>query len=165
MSLLDRLNSEFLDRAAFGISTADGLRRFLAHQADVIEVRRGMSSGAITEDDVHRFVRELLSDFRTGRTFSGDLALSALAVALETFPASFAEHFLTDLSGVRAAELPLAPRISTLALRERRNLLPALTIREIEISAPVPERWGPPVEWSPICVAAGLIDRRYQVAW
>ena len=130
MPTFDALRDESLKLAASSISTAEGLRVFLSGRAEVLEVRRALATGSLTCDQIRTFVQRLLRNFRVNRKFVDEYVLAAIAVALESFPGHFADQYLSDLASVRIKEMPLASRVASLAIRQRKELVPALTYKE-----------------------------------
>jgi hypothetical protein len=163
MPALNNLRNLSLDATLSTISTAEGLRSFLSSRPEVIDLRHALDAQAIDSDDVHSFVSELLGHFRRGTRFGEEPVLAAVAVAVETLPAPFAQEFLEDLARVRVAELPLAPRVARLSLRERDKRVSQLTVRDLTIANLVPENWGPPRELRPERVTSGVEYRPFQI--
>ncbi len=164
MSALDTLRNDSFEQAAHSISTAEGARAFLGARREVIDIRRALTEGSITTDDVRAFVRELLTDFKGGKRFSGDLVLAAIAVAVESLPGQFADNFLKDLSMVEASETPLAPRVAVLALHQRQQSLTGVTLREMTISTLVPDRRVRITESIPIPISGDVLTEQYRLA-
>lgn len=164
MQTLNNLRNLSLQATVSSISTAEGLRAFLSCRPEVIELRRAFEAEAIDSDDFHSFVNELLGHFRRGARFHAEGVIAALAVAIETLPARFAQEFLQDLARVKIAELPLAPRVARLSLRERDKRVSQLTVRDLTIANLVPEIWGPPRELHPERVSSGVDYRRFHIA-
>ncbi len=163
MRILDDLRALALDCRVSSISTAEGLRAFLGFRPEVIEFRRALDAQVLDDGDLRGFVSELLGQFVRGTRFPDESVLAAVAVAIETLPAQFAEQFLEDLARVRIAELPLAPRVARLSLRERHNRVSLLTVRDMTITEPVPQRWVPLREIHPQRVTSGLDDRLLRI--
>jgi hypothetical protein len=150
------LTEESFELAAYAISTAEGLRGFLAGSVEVGAVRRALAEGSISTEDISEFVSELLKDFRPGRRFFGDVQIAAICVAIETLPGSFAEGFLSDLSTVDASETPLAPRVARIARAKRGQLLPEQTDRLMQISTEIRSRSQAPFESRPFRFEADM---------
>ena len=120
--VLEDLTSEDLAvRLAF-LSTPSALRACLQKTAEVAELTRELRLGAITEDGIKSFMSGLLEDLRIGERFQQEMAVAALAVALETRPTDFAEQFLRNLSGLRLAEMGAAARVARECLKRRVTL-------------------------------------------
>jgi len=119
VSALDRLTSEAFMLSAGFLSTPAGVRRFLHRTRETREIREALRQGAIAEHTIERFVSSLLEDLHPGESFPHQLALSALAVVMETWPTEFAERFLLDLSRLRSAEMSLCIRVARECLKQR----------------------------------------------
>src|SRR5687768_8742705 len=95
--LLVLTTDEFI--ASIGaVSSPKALRKHLMQCAEVQAVRKALADGLITEATIERFTDELMDDFVRGTHFPHELALAALAVALETRHTDFAENYLLDLA-------------------------------------------------------------------
>jgi hypothetical protein len=164
MHELDDLRSVAFQDTASSISTAEGLRVFLSSRPEVISLRRAIVTEAIGADELREFIRTVLLGFTPNRKFADDVSIAAVAVALETHPAAFAQEFLDVLARIVAAEVPLAPRVARLCLRERRNRLSGLTTRTSTISSPVPRMWGPPTEHHPSPISTPADDLLYRIS-
>lgn len=121
-SLFERLTSDSFALSAGFISTPEALRRFLLRSQEVHDIRMALRQGAITEDTIREFVSSLMATFYAGRRFEHEMALAALAVALERRPTDFAEEFLHDLSRLKPAELCLCLRVARVCIRERSSV-------------------------------------------
>jgi hypothetical protein len=62
-----------------------------------------------------------MNDLRRGECFPHDLALAALAVALEYRPTPFAKEYLRDLSRLRLAEMSTSVRLAQECLAHSRQ--------------------------------------------
>ena len=164
MRELDDLRSVPFQNLASSISTAEGLRTFLSSRPEVLSLRRAVATEAVGAQELREFIRTLLRGFTPNRRFADDVSIAAVAVAIETHPAPFAQEFLDVLGRLVAAEAPLAPRVARICLRERRSRVSGLTTRNVTISSPVPGPWGPPSEHHPVAVSTPAIDRQYRVA-
>ena len=162
MNPLQRLRSDdFLDEM-FAFSSAEGLRTFLRTRPEVSDLRRALVSGELVERDVEIFVRELLGALSPGKKFTEEIALAAIAVAIESLPGGFVDY-LEDLGRVRIQEMPLAPRVAALAVAERDKLVGGLTARMEVISALLPDGRGPQL-FQPIPIEAGSSDENLRIA-
>jgi hypothetical protein len=121
-AVLEQLKSEEFAVSAAFLSTPASLRRFLARSGEVAAIRQALREGAIAEDSIRQFVSSLLQDFRRGERFQHELAVSALAVALEARATGFAEEFLRDLSRLRLAEMSLCSLVASECLKDRVSL-------------------------------------------
>jgi len=122
-NVLERLLSEDLQANACAYSTGSALHLFLTHRPEVHEVEDAFRQGVISEDAVRDFVASLLKDLRQGVLFPHDRALAALAVALKSWPPSFAEAVLCELAGLKLAEMPLSSRVAHEVLTQRGSRL------------------------------------------
>lgn len=120
MSVLNDLDSEGLADLGATIGGAEALRLVLSQRPEVSAVRRALAEGALAFPDVRDFVSTLLMDLRRGERFPHDVALAALAVALEDHPGDHAAAYLEDLARTRIAELRASPIVAAACLRERR---------------------------------------------
>lgn len=138
MNQLALLQSPALLDCAATISTAQGLRSFLRARAEVVGIRKALSSGELTPVQLKVFVRDLLRGFTSGRKFTDEIILAVIAVAVETLPGSFADEYLRELAALKVGEIPLAPRVAALALVERQLRVAGLTERVEVVSRLMP---------------------------
>ncbi len=138
MSALQRIRSDEFIEAAFPISSARGLRAMLRARPEVVDLRRELTSGALTPSHVQTFVGELLSQLQRGRKLTEEVVLAAIAVAMETLPGSFAHSYLSDLAGLEIQEIPLAPGVARHALDRRKTVLVEST-EGVDVSARLEE--------------------------
>jgi len=117
--VLEQLKSEDFAVSVGFLSTAGALRRFLGRTSEVAAVRQSLREGAITENTIRGFVSALIESLRIGERLPHELALSALAVALETRPTDFADEFLRGLARLKLAELSLVIRVARECLKRR----------------------------------------------
>jgi hypothetical protein len=117
--LLSDLTSDDFVVAAGMFAAPNALRRFLLRRPEIADIRNGLRDGAITEATIRDFVATLMKDFQPGKRFENELALAALAVALEKRPTDFAEEFLLDLAKLKLAEIPLCIRVARECLKQR----------------------------------------------
>ncbi len=134
MSALRDLQNEDIQTKGLVISTAEALRTFLQYRPEVVSLRKAVEAGEITLTDIEEYVDELLRSFVTGTKFPYEIDLAAISMALETYPAPFAEKYLEDLSRLQIQELPLAPRVARLCLARRRRVLSGVTERTDVVS-------------------------------
>ncbi len=125
--VLEALTSEELALSVGFLSTSEALRRFLATTREVAAVRQAFEEGAIIEETVRRFVSDLLADFRRGERFPHEVALAALAVALQRRPTDFSEEFLRDLSQLKLAEMSTCIRVAHECRKRRVSLACAVS--------------------------------------
>ena len=110
--LLQHLSSdEFADNIGIILPPVP-LRRVLQHSPDVRRLGEALRYGQITEKHVREFVGQLLTEFRPGELFRYDVALAALAVAMEHWGNSFAEEYLIDLARIQRSEFRVSFRIA-----------------------------------------------------
>ena len=117
--LFEALTSDAFVLSAGLISTPEALRRFLLRSEMVNDIRESLRRGSITEDSIREFVSSLMKGFHVGSRFEHEMALAALAVALERRPTDFAEEFLLDLAKLKLAEMPLCVRVARECLKNR----------------------------------------------
>lgn len=160
MTILDDLVADDFLAQALAIASAEGLRSFMRGREEVNQFRRALDSGELSEDEVRRFVSDLLAGFCRNIRFAEEPALAAIAVALEDLPSSFAQEYLRDLSELRASELPLAPRVAVLANATRSELVSGITERIEVFSQPLPFSGGTPRLYSPDPIDA---DSKYEI--
>jgi hypothetical protein len=120
--LLNQLTSDLFNLSAGFLSTPTATHRYLARCAEVRELREGLRQGAITEETIREFVSSLMSSFHVGQRFEHEMALAALAVALERRPTDFAEEFLLDLAKLKLAEMSLCIRVARECLKQRMTM-------------------------------------------
>ena len=87
---------------------------------------------------MEQFVQKLLLDFQVGKAFYGDKLLALIAEVVQRGPEPFAGRYLSELSRLECAELPISTRVARLALDERRRFFPETLARNWEISRPIP---------------------------
>jgi|GEM_PF-2087532 len=120
--VLEQLKSdEFQAKTGF-VATAPALRRLLLRTPEVRALRQALISGALTERRIQAFVRSLLSTLRSGVPMQHDLALAALAVALEKRGTAFAGEYLHTLASLQAAEMSMSIRVARESLKSRTSL-------------------------------------------
>ena len=120
--VLKQLDSDdFIASLAF-IGTPTAMRRALACGDEVLSVRKALLRGEITEELLRSFVSELICNFQRGEHFAHELALAAIAVAIESRMTDFTEEFLLDLARLKLSELPLAIRVARECLAARVSL-------------------------------------------
>lgn len=119
IEILESLKSdEFAISVAF-LDTPAVLRKALLRTREVWAVREALRQEAITDDTIRRFVNGLLRDLHRGERFAHELAISALAVVLETWSTKFADEFLRDLAKLRLAEMSSCVRVACECLKNR----------------------------------------------
>jgi hypothetical protein len=117
--LLLRLGTdEFNDDIGFVLPPV-AMRRKLRRSPAVSDVNTALRYFQITIAEVRDFVSSLLMDFRPGEVFQHDIALAALAVAMEDWPNPFAEEYLLDLARVCRSEFRSSFRVARECLKAR----------------------------------------------
>lgn len=101
------------------ISTAEALFYALEKDTNIKLAADALRKGTISDSEIERFVNDLLSTFKVGETFAGDLPFAALAVTVKDHFGQFANRFLAELNSLHLSELPLSPRIASLVFKSR----------------------------------------------
>jgi len=127
---LDGLLSDDFIAEVGVVSSPRGLRRAIYKSDRVAVLRRAISCGSITETDIRQFTERLMKDFSRGEKFPHELALAALAIALENRRTEFAEEYLLDLARLNIVEMSLAPGVARDSVRHWRQL-PRTRVRRI----------------------------------
>jgi hypothetical protein len=112
---------EFHDSVGFLLPPGP-LRKALQRSTDVRRIVSAMRYREISEDEFRAFVSELLRDFRPDEAFPHDLALAALAAAVEHSVAPIADEYLIDLARLKAPELISSVRVARECLKARYEL-------------------------------------------
>lgn len=133
---LAALSTEDFDVSVGPILQAEHLWRRLNQSIYVRRLREALNQGEVTDHDVGDFVSTQVSQFRSGERLNGELALAAIAVALESRWTTFADEYLNILSGLRLAELGSAPRVAAVS-RRHREVRPSTYRREVRLGSPV----------------------------
>jgi hypothetical protein len=113
MDLLDALSSEEFEVKVGPFVPAPSLRRRLMETSEVRAVSKALLNQTLVDENINTHVNRLIQEFKPGKRFDHDLALSALAVALETRTTKFSEDFLDMLSKLHIMEMPISPRVAT----------------------------------------------------
>lgn len=116
---LEALRSQELRRACVGLPTGGVIRAFLLLRNEVPQLRDSLREGRVTDDDLREFVTDLLRAFRPGERLAEQVALAALAVALETRHSDFTDSFLEQLASSPLAELGPASQVACACLKHR----------------------------------------------
>ena len=120
MKPLERLASEQFVASVGAVTSPQALRRYFHRCDDVKSVRTALEKGQISEATIRWFVDGLMRHFVRGFQFPFEIALAALAVALETRQTKFADDYLLDLARLRDfSEMHVAPRVAGLCMTER----------------------------------------------
>lgn len=104
------------------ISNPSAVHRALQRSEDVENLRLALRNGEITEETLRAFSGNVLRELEHGKRLHHELALAAIAVALEIRPTPFAEEYVLDLARLELAELPIAIRVARKACQERLKL-------------------------------------------
>ena len=131
-SKLTALLSDEFDVAIGPIVRPPALRRVLAANPAVRAVTGGLASGEISETSIEEFVRECIAGYAPGQRVPGELALAAVAVAIERTQSEFAQRFLELLRGCFGPDLRVAPRVAAECLEWRRTALAQNQHREAQ---------------------------------
>jgi hypothetical protein len=136
MNLLDALSSEEFEVDVGPLVPAPLLRRRLLGMSEVRAVSKALSGQTLTDEDIGIHVSRLVREFQPGKRFEHDLALAALAVALETRATKFAQDFLETLSGFRLVEMPMSPRVAAECQAHRELQVPKIQVRNVVLGKP-----------------------------
>jgi hypothetical protein len=118
-NLLERLQSDDFQVPILFAPTPLAVYKMLLREPLVLELRRDLAQGAITDSVVREFVVYLMKDLHRGQRFPHDVVLAAIAVAMESRATEFAEQYLTDLAKLRTAEMALSIRVARECLKNR----------------------------------------------
>jgi hypothetical protein len=119
--LFTRLCSdEFIFSIGF-LHTPSSVRKRLLESPTVRELSSVLRFGGITEELIRSFVSFATNGLVVGRRLPSDLALAAIAVALELRPTEFAEEYLHDLARIRLPfpEMGVSIRVARECLKLR----------------------------------------------
>src|SRR5262245_37296775 len=106
--LLSRLaTDEFADTVGFFLPPGP-FRHVLQQSLDVRRLAAALRYRQVTVEDIRGYVGHLLKEFRQDEIFRYDIALAALAVAMEHWSNSFAEEYLLDLARIQRHEFPVS---------------------------------------------------------
>jgi hypothetical protein len=94
-------------------------RHALQRSHYVRRIATALRYGQITDRDIRGFVSELLQAFRPGELFMHEMALAAIAVAMEHWDDPVADEYLIDLARVERPEFRVAYRIARECLKAR----------------------------------------------
>lgn len=113
-SVLENIASDEFAESLGTHSTAASLRRSLLRSRQVRELRESLVRGSIAEEEIRRFVAQLLKSFKPGEAFAHELSLAAIAVAIESRNSKFSEDYLIDLARTKVVELATCRRVAAL---------------------------------------------------
>lgn len=118
-TILEALKADAFKASIGSLTSPKALRRSLLHRPEVASVREALRNGHISEGTIERFVDSLMADFQRGTQFPHELALAALACALDGRRTEFAYNYLLDLARLQKfSELDIAPKIGGQCLQE-----------------------------------------------
>lgn len=86
-------------------ANARTLRLLLRRNGIVRQLASRVADGSISDQEIEAFAGELIAEFDPGTRFPHQLALAALAVALESRYTPFAQRYLAQLGALRLEEL------------------------------------------------------------
>jgi len=109
--LNDLLEDSFAEKLSF-VTQPVALHKLLAYSEEVRAIREKLQEGAITEETLRKFASSLVQQIEYGKRFPHELALAAIAVAIETRATDFSEEFIFDLARLKLPEIPLAIRVA-----------------------------------------------------
>ena len=130
--MLDRETTEVLLTDTAMISTVESLQEYLLSSSVLADIRRRIKAGVLGDQDIAKFVRELMSQFTPGASFFGDSLLALVAIVLSRKPGKFAQETLAELADLDVAEIQKSPRIARKLLKERNDNLTDVINREEE---------------------------------
>jgi hypothetical protein len=116
--LLDLTTDDFNDSIGVVLPPSP-LRHVIQRSSQVRRIGEALRYGQITEQDIRRFVAQMLREFKPGELFRHDIALAALAVAMEHWGDGFAEEYLIDLARIERPEFRAAYRVARECLKAR----------------------------------------------
>lgn len=116
--LLQLTTPEFADSIGFALPPAP-FRRVLQRSQYVRGLATSLQYGQIEESEIRSFVSELLARYKQGELFEFDVALAAVAVAMEHWTDSFADEFLIDLARIGRSEFRASFRVARECLKAR----------------------------------------------
>jgi hypothetical protein len=93
------------------------VRRVLQRHEEVQTLARALDIGTVTTQNVEDFVRNEVGLIQRGVPLESDLAIAALAVALESSPSVFARRFITDLASLNIMEMRVSISVARECLR------------------------------------------------
>lgn len=113
---LTALREDELIRRVGLLGSTSAVRRALAGTPEVTALVRGLRSGQIRQPELEVFFQAIAADFKKGTRSDDDVALAALAVALEYCRDAYAQDYLALISKLNASELILASRVASESL-------------------------------------------------
>jgi hypothetical protein len=142
VKLLNALTCEEFGVKVGFLLPSRALRRVLKHRPEVRGIEKSLAEGGLSEGAIRDFVSTCMSDLRRGERFPHDLALAALAVALENRQTALAKAYLRDLSRLKLAEMTTSIRVARECLEHSRQHAETIvsSYNAEESSHPIPPR-------------------------
>ena len=141
---LTGLDSDEIAQTVFTLATPNAIYAILRARSDIAAIRRHLFDNAgEARRAIEEYVRERLIDLKPKTYFPHEPAFCALAVVLETLPMPAAEDFLSELSVLKIAEMPISPRVAALCLQRRREILISNTVAEFKVGPIQPDASSP----------------------
>lgn len=116
--LFDRISSEDFE-AGLVASTPRVLRQMLLRRPEVRTLREAYDAGSLSDEEIRRFVDDLLRQGAACDRFPYQTALAAIAVMLEPRFTPFANEYLNDLARIRSDRFSIAARVARECLNTR----------------------------------------------
>ncbi|MBM4295370.1 MAG: hypothetical protein FJ126_10800 [Deltaproteobacteria bacterium] len=133
MALVE-LDSDEIAQIIFTVATPNAVCAILRARSDIAAIRRHLFDNAgDARRAIEEYVRERLIDLKPKAYFPHEPAFCALAVVLETLPMPAAEDFLSELSALKIAEMPISSHVAAICLQRRRELLISNTLAEFKV--------------------------------
>jgi hypothetical protein len=136
------LDSEEIAQVVLTVATPKALCAILRTHRDVKAARQYLYESADVRREIEEFIRDRLVALRPMTYFQHEPAFCALAVALESLPNPAAEDFLSELSALQIAEMPLSSRVASQCLQRRWELVTSNTPAVFKV-APLPQPTAP----------------------
>lgn len=122
MTALELLTSSDFLLDLWHIATPPALYRALNRSPQVAAIRQALASGQLTEDAIRRFSDNLTGSIKVGSPFEHDVAIAAIAVALQDRATTFADDYLRALANLKLAEMPMSIRVARECLKKRESM-------------------------------------------
>ncbi|MGA3122614.1 MAG: hypothetical protein ABSF69_17755 [Polyangiaceae bacterium] len=135
--LLSELTSQEFEDAVGPLLPPAVLRMVLLKNLLVNKIADAFQTGTVTKQNLRDFIRSEVAELRRGEPLSHDLALAALAVALEGSPSSFASEFISGLATLDIVEMQQSVFMAKECMKNRRAA-PRTEGRSFQISPPPP---------------------------
>jgi hypothetical protein len=111
-TIFEELLSEEFDSKYFLVEMTDSLYSKLSHDELVIKLHNFLESGIVTWNELREVVDKIAGTIEPGFSLNNQIALCAIAVAIEKLPSQFTGEFLDTLSRSRAPEIGKVSRIA-----------------------------------------------------